>query len=470
MQNRRSKIAIIGGGIAGSSVALYLSQFNVDITLFEKENSLVSGPPMCHLHAGGNLYREIDDKQCIKLLKESIELLRFYPHAIDFRPTLLITPKEDAKEPLSILPRLKKLQKEYAALILRDPKNELLGKSSDYYKLYSKEDILALRTKTTPKEPKTLDEWIIPAAKEVDIEKIKFPLILVQEYGLNVFRIAATVTLLLEEQKNVTLKMAHPIKKVREEEKNFIIEEERFDYLINAAGFRSGIIDDMLKYKRERLVEFKAAYVTQWHSKEPYWPEIIFFGERATPQGMAQFTPYPDGYFQLHGMTKEITLFQDGLVKSPPNGSYALLPKKFIQKIEHQWDTTEIEERTKRAIRHMSRYIPAFKEAKLASKPLFGAQQVPGENITLRASEVSFEKQRYARCEIVKASSILTMAAAITQNMIEEGLIEKKSYKAKEFSKMLTSQRVTEYAEKICQERDYPKKLADVNYGVRERI
>jgi hypothetical protein len=28
---------------------------------------------------------------------------------------------------------------------------------------------------------------------------------------------------------------------------------------------------------------------------------------------MAQLTPYPGGYFQLHGMTQNITLFEKGL-------------------------------------------------------------------------------------------------------------------------------------------------------------
>ncbi|NPA81590.1 MAG: FAD-dependent oxidoreductase, partial [Epsilonproteobacteria bacterium] len=77
------KIAVIGGGVAGSSVAAYLGSLGLNVSLFEKKPSLVSGPPMCHLHAGGNLYREISDEQCIRLLKESIEFLRFYPKAVD---------------------------------------------------------------------------------------------------------------------------------------------------------------------------------------------------------------------------------------------------------------------------------------------------------------------------------------------------------------------------------------------------
>ena len=70
------KIAIVGGGIAGSSITLYLSELGLDVSLFEKKDTLVDGPPICHLHAGGNLYREISDEQCLTLLNESIELVQ----------------------------------------------------------------------------------------------------------------------------------------------------------------------------------------------------------------------------------------------------------------------------------------------------------------------------------------------------------------------------------------------------------
>ena len=83
-----AKVAIIGGGIAGSSVGIYLSKLGADVKIFEKKDVLVSGPPMCHLHAGGNLYPEISLNERLQLLKESIELFRFYPDSIDKRPTV----------------------------------------------------------------------------------------------------------------------------------------------------------------------------------------------------------------------------------------------------------------------------------------------------------------------------------------------------------------------------------------------
>lgn len=78
----------------------------------------------------------------------------------------------------------------------------------------------------------------------------------------------------------------------------------------------SGAIDDMAGFKRKRMLQFKAAYITNWGECEGRWPEIIIHGKRNTPHGMAQLTPYAGGYFQIHGMTDQITLFKNGLVKS----------------------------------------------------------------------------------------------------------------------------------------------------------
>ena len=159
------KIAIIGGGVAGSTTALYLGQLGLNITLFEKENDLVSGPPFCHLHAGGNLYREISDAQCVTLLKQSIDFLRYYPYVVDYRPTVIVLPTEDKGKVEDLLPRLELLTDEYQNLIDSDADNKVLGDSKDYYKLYTKEDIKNLIKKEICASPKNLDEWMIVKCK-----------------------------------------------------------------------------------------------------------------------------------------------------------------------------------------------------------------------------------------------------------------------------------------------------------------
>ncbi len=468
---KKAKIAVVGGGIAGSTIALYLSELGLDITLFEKGPSLVNGPPICHLHAGGNLYREISDEQCITLLKESIDLLKFYPEAVDYRPTVIAVPLDDEGKPENLYRRLQRLKQEYATLIKEDSSNEVLGRSSEYFKLYERKDLETLQKRKAVKQPSHADEWMVAVAKHLDLQKLQFPLILVQEYGLNLFRLASMASLTLQKKQNCKVLLNHKVSNLQKncgsdtwcvaytfKEKSEI---ESFDFLINAAGFRTGNLDDMLGYKRERFVEFKAAYVSQWENDET-WPEVVFFGERGTPKGMAQFTPYPGGYFQLHGMTKSITLFDEGLVKSSEKSAQPELDTKFLDKIEKRWKGEDAKQRGKLAVDYLSSYIPEFEGAKVCAKPLFGAQQIPGNDDSLRASNVSFEDEFYARCEIVKASSVLSMADMITQQLFHLGYVEEKMLGKRNFKTMktLTDQEITKYAESLCEERNYPSCLA----------
>ncbi len=469
----KAKIAVVGAGIAGSTIALYLSELGLNVTLFEQGTSLVNGPPICHLHAGGNLYREISDEACVTLLKESIDLLRFYPNSVDYRPTVVAVPIEDSGSPKDLFARLNRLQNEYKVLIQKDPQNRVLGKSSEYFKLYDRKMLETLQKEVTPKKPQNLDEWMIPVSKNIDLQRVQFPLIIVQEYGLNIFRLASTVSLALEEKEKCKVLLEHKVVDIKKGDKSWFVgvknqkltEYKKFDFIINAAGFRSGKLDDMLGYQRERFVEFKAAYISKWEECDTIWPEVIFYGQRGTPQGMAQFTPYPNGYFQLHGMTKDITLFEDGLVKSSKTSAQPELKTKFIQKIDKAWKPSDIKNRSQLAIGHLAQYIPAFKSATVISKPLYGAQQIPGGDDTKRTADVSFEDERYARCEIVKASSVLTMADSITKQLIHLGYVDKNLYGKREFEslKKINEQSISKYAQSLCITRNYPVSLAKRN-------
>ena len=475
MQHSNSKIGIIGGGVAGASIALYLGEIGLDVTLFEKGVSLVNGPPICHLHAGGNLYREISDEQCVTLLHQSIDLLKFLPHAVDYRPTVIAVPTDDSGEPQDLCERLHLLQAEYKSLIEKDSSNKVLGEVDEYFKTFSRQEVERLQKETSKKMPKNLDEWMIPVAQNIDLDKVKYPLVMVQEYGLNIFRIAASLSLAFEKISNVTILTSTKVTDVTRdtENKSWCIEYTRnktnytteFDFIINAAGFKSGEIDDMLHFTRKRLVEFKAAYVTKWEGCDTVWPEVIFHGERGTPKGMAQFTPYPDGYFQLHGMTNAITLFDDGLVQSSKESAQPKLGDKFITKIDKSWKFSDVKKRSKLAIEHLANFIPAFKQGEVASKPLYGAQQIPGQDASLRASDISIVDESYARCEIVKASSVLSMADDITKQLVRLGYLEASLQGNREFThlKTIAEEEIEKYAKKLTLERSYPIALAQRN-------
>ncbi|NHI01933.1 FAD-dependent oxidoreductase [Oceanimonas sp. MB9] len=467
---RPLRVGILGGGIAGATVALRLTDMGIHTLLLESGTGLVNGPPICHLHAGGNLYREISDEQCLTLLRQSIASVRAYPHSINRRPTVIAVPVTDAGDPEALLPRLRQVTREYQLLVNEDPANRVLGEPDDYYRCYHREEFEALASRPLPDRAQTHDDWMIPLARQLDASQLKFPLILVQEYGWSLFRMAATATLALSESPLCDLRLNTRATRLEQHECSWHVQSvgpggervDEVDFLVNACGFRTGLVDDMAGYRRERLVEYKAAYLARWPGAAD-WPEVIFHGERGTPQGMAQLTPYPGGLFQLHGMTDSITLFKNGLVASPEHSAQPRLPDAYRHQLDNGWSLNDTEARTRRAIDHLARLLPDFARATPAGKPLFGAQQIPGSDPKLRAADVSFEGHHYARVEIVKASSALTAADRIVAKLTELGWLTSQGPLSPDLalSQRQSAAEVESIAIRLAEARGYPRELAE---------
>ena len=497
----KKRVGILGGGTAGSTIAIRLAALGLETYLFEKKKSLIDGPPMCHLHAGGNLYREIPDEDCVALLKQCIDILRLYPHTIDVRPTVFAVPTRDEGLPEDLLPRLDILTDAYQELIEQDANNKVLGEPEDYYQLYSHEQLIELSEREQVAVPSTVDEWMIPVARYLDLNKVKFPLIVVQEYGWNIFRLAASAKLALEEYDNAHVFTETAVQKVvpvdcenctnadhhvtkwridyqqiNSQEHDSQPESIEVDYLVNACGFRTGVIDDMVGVEVTRMVEFKSSYVTHWGDAGGQIPEIIVYGQRGTPEGMAQLTPYPGGYFQIHGMSKAITLFDDGLVASSEDSAQPRLPQQYVHYIEDGWDKAPLQARSQQAIEYVAEFVPTFNSARTVGNALYGGQQIPGQDDTLRVADVSlYSNIRYARAENVKASSTLIAADQIVNELTDLGLIEndtplnRRRY-AHEWSYLVhnDSLAVDEVARELAEQRGFPIAMADVNHSIRE--
>ncbi|OLQ84920.1 oxidoreductase [Vibrio ponticus] len=469
-------VAVVGGGIAGSTAALHLAELGVKVDLIEKNESLVSGPPICHLHAGGNLYREISVEQCIDLLAQSIESVRLYPHTLNRRPTLIVVPHCDGGDPLALLPRLEQIRSVYQTLVEQDGRNQVLGDPKQYFKLYHREELEALKMLEQPSDPQNYDEWLIPFAKHADLDNIKYPVVAVNEYGWSVFRIAASAMLVLEQSPYCSLKTSTKLSNMEWNGQQWLLSLETredglitkqqvaYDYVINACGYETGHIDDLAQAPRKRMVEFKAAYVTKWADNNALWPEVIFHGPRGTENGMAQLTPYANSVFQLHGMTKGITLFDDGLVSSCQQSSQPKLPSQLENKIVNGWREEVRVDRSVKAIKHMSRFVPDYESAAEFGLPLFGAQQIPGDDETLRAADVSFAQQHYARIEVVKGSSALEAVRKIVSEWDLADIENKSIEELHPLACALSEVDVEAKAKQLAASRGYPQELAQI-YG-----
>ncbi len=463
-------VGIIGGGVAGAIAALKLTDLGIKTHLFESKSSLISGPPICHLHAGGNLYREISDQQCIELLEQSIDTVRAFPQAINYRPTVIAVPQQDKGEIEPVLARLYTLKAHYEALIFADPLNKVLGDPDDYFRTFSREELEELSQQALPETPENLSDWMIPVAKSMPLDNFKYPLILVQEYGFSVFRMAAIAQLGLENHPDCDLQLAHHVEAITPDDNGWTIQARgevdiknvHVDFLINAAGFKMGAIDDLAETPRQRLVEYKAAYLACWDAQQGIWPEVIVHGERGTPNGMAQFTPYAERVIQLHGMTQEITLFAGGLVESDEKSSQPQLPLHLLEKIDEGWQEIDIHARTEKAIKHLTQWLPQFSTASVGGKPLCGAQQIPGTDPDLRSASASLEYANYARIELVKASSGLEAIGKILQHLEEKGVLLPQGWQSNRLSLVagLPMTMIEEKALALTKARHYPDALA----------
>ena len=406
------------------------------------------------------------------MLEQSIDSARLYSHTLNKRPTLIVVPHSDGGDPMSLLPRLEQIRSVYQSLVDQDNANRVLGDPQDYFRLYFREDLEPLKLRQQTTVPSDYDEWLIPFVQHSDLDNIKYPVVAVNEYGWSVFRIAASAMLALEQLPTCQLKLSTQLIDMTRLgsqwrltlQSDDQIEQYSYDYVINACGFETGIVDDLANAPRQRMVEFKAAYVTKWAENSQWWPEVVFHGPRGTPNGMAQLTPYCNAIFQLHGMTEEITLFDDGLVASNQSSSQPQLPQRLVNKISQGWQESVRVDRSRKAIEHMSRFVPNYINAVEFGTPLYGAQQIPGDDDTLRAADVSFSGDNYARIEVVKGSSALTAAIKIVnqwQLWVDDGSSIEALHP---ITYSLTERQVVDKAEQLALSRGYPIELAQI-YG-----
>lgn len=464
-------VAIIGGGVSGSVTALQLAQYGIDNILFEKQEDIVNGPPFCHLHAGGNLYPDISIEQCKLLMRQSIEMARLFPKTIDKRPTFISIPKGEKFEPQFVEERLKILAQYYRELVEQDPANEVLGSPDGYYSVYQEEELLSLAQIPYVKRPTTHNQWISNAIKLIDYKQLKTPVFIIQEFGWNLFRLAAHAQLAINKSNYCKLQLNSEIvdiKDVSNQDMGYnwqLFTKDKVykaNYLVNSTGFNSSTLDNSLKIKTERMVEFKAAYVAKWQQIPGLIPELIFHGERATPHGMAQVTPYCNNYYQIHGMTKEITLFQDGLIQSNANQISPEFNSSIKRKLNREWERAEVISRTENSIKFATKFIPSFNTATVGGPPLYGAQQIPGDNLSLRVGDVSFPHKFYARSEIVKASSALSAANHIIENIQQQKIIQPINSFSKGNSTLesITKQEIDTLAAQLTTKRGYPQAMS----------
>ncbi|MFA0252654.1 FAD-dependent oxidoreductase, partial [Vibrio sp. 10N.261.45.A4] len=94
------------------------------------------------------------------------------------------------------------------------------------------------------------------------LDNLKYPVLVVQEFGLSVFRLAASVTLTLEHHPKAHLMTGCRLEDARYVNNQWHLsyqpkqgdkEQLVVDYLVNSTGYKTGTIDDLTNQSQKRL-------------------------------------------------------------------------------------------------------------------------------------------------------------------------------------------------------------------------
>jgi hypothetical protein len=177
-------------------------------------------------------------------------------------------------------------------------------------------------------------------------------------------------------------------------------------------------------------------------------------------------------------MTNDITLFNDGLADATPMSAQPKLPDKYLHYIKDGWDKKALQTRTQTAIDYVAEFVPAFKSANTQNNALFGGQQIPGDDDTLRVADVSlYSHISYARAENVKASSTLIAADQIVSEFIKLGILSSdptinnhRDTHQWSYLKHNSRENIGEVARVLAGERGFPIEMAGVNNNLHKAI
>ncbi|NDC95017.1 hypothetical protein EB118_14880 [bacterium] len=386
------RIAVVGAGVGGVYAAICCAKAfrepgsrgsNVHIDVYEKGNSILNGPPYCHLHAGGFLYPEISTIDAQILFQHAIEFALEFPDALQHKPCIIAYNKKSKYVANDLVYKCKVIHYLYNCYYKTFGKTPF-GPIDNFYYVYQRKDVDYYLKHGTFNVQNTFHD---PYAKKfidalVDINSIKYPFISVCEYVINQNMIEQTLADNFFRQPNITLYT-----------NTFVSVDalrNAYDWVISARGFYS--VKDNVEYKSSWLIHIP---------RFTDFPEVAIIGERGTDNGMIQITPTStqSQVFQVHCMTKDSTIISDRIT---------VISNKCIA------------ERGKNAITRLRTFFKNTEESKqlFSTKNTGGYQMVVGD-IKNRVSDYKVD-QNVINLRIIKATSVV----AVVNKMVNELVIE----------------------------------------------
>lgn len=378
------KIAVVGGGISGVVTSIELAKLpNISVHLFEKRNTLLKGPPYCHLHAGGFLYPDISLQDCETLLRHSIDFALTFQKSLHLRPTIIAYNSLSRFNPQQLIFRCNAIKYIYSTLPTHP-----FGPPSQFFAIYSYENAIHFKQYGVFLHP---NEFHDPHAAKFlnalhDLDSIKFPFASVNEPGINQQSVESQCIEYLLRKPNITVFL----------NSHFNLRgQHNYDFVINASAqsFSNSNSDEFFELKSSWLIQSQSQFIDS---------EIAIIGERNTDHGLLQITPVGDSTYQIHLMTPRCSIIQTN-----------------TQPITNHIPQDIVFQRTLEAINKMSQVFPCMQTFIPLNVALHGVQRIPSGYPSNRISRFIREyESNVIDIQLLKATSVVTIAKQISKLFI----------------------------------------------------
>jgi hypothetical protein len=417
-------ICVVGGGIAGTVAALALARLGLFVDIFERNEAffMESSKIPVHLYTGVQYFAELDKAAIRSLFLDAIAFARLFPFGIkSHRPTVLAIAKEDIRTPSDLEALCRFVQTLYRQACDQDRRNEVFGKPSSFYTTYTYEKIVEVRHSEDRNE-----HWIKAFANNTNLELLQFPIIVINEWGIDMTSIARHIVWQLEKEPRITCHLAANVQKVERTKEGILLTASQkgvarhFEYraVVDASGMSLGRFEAQLGISTHRCIDVKMAGLFAATSGKSL-PEIYILGGKGnsfTESFMTHVSPVVSGtksFVVVNVTTSDCTYISDG---KQANGGFGMCPigqKEAFAVLNDPFSHTA---RLKRMQEKIALRHPALTLTPCQGLP--GAVTVISSSFFSRESSLySYPEQRLFTLNIAKASGVARVIMSLMKTI-----------------------------------------------------
>lgn len=402
----RPHVAIVGAGIGGTVAALKLAQLGIRVDLYEQNNGILSESSAiaAHLYSGVQYFADIPQKSIKQLMLDAILFAKILPFALVPRPTVIALAKEDKRRPEELEETCKSVQEIYYQSIQDDPANKVFGCPSRFYETYTRKSVQW-----------TQNKWIRSFAKYTDLERLQFPIFLVNEFGLDMRSARSHLKELLDVEKSISLHLSTEVNSLQLAQQGIWVKTASshsfYNLLIDATGAKLGHLESQLGIRNHRMQDVKmAGLFTYSPPDEDLLPAIYILGGKGFPSGVSFMSHFSSldhhGQAIVNITTQDCTYFEDGKQSNQGCGSITMCHPAL------QSNTCRLQN----MIARLSTRHTILSDALQPLRPLLGCINILGSDYSCRDSIIDEHLDKfYVSLNLAKAGSAVRIATQLSE-------------------------------------------------------